>query len=227
MRATELLTQQHRKVAAAFEAVAEAPKAERKAMFAEIELDLLGHMVIEEKIFYPTASERLEDEDLLAEAYEEHAIARFALGRVKESFRDDLTFKARVKVVKELIEHHVEEEESELFPQCEKKFGSELEQLGAQMEEEFEALRSGTGLKARRAFRDETAKSPSTLRASAPAARTGKSRKAEAPKAKAAKPTKRSAGKSSAAGKGASSRKTASQKAGSSKSKGKKSSARG
>ena len=79
--------------------------------------------------------------DVVGEAYEEHAVAKYALSRLLDAKPGDETFKARVTTLKELILHHVEEEEEELFPKVEKALSAEqLNELGKQMKVRFDEL---------------------------------------------------------------------------------------
>lgn len=81
------------------------------------------------------------DADGVHEADEEHHIARTQINRLLATEADDETFKAKVIALKELIEHHVKEEEGELFPKARKKVPVErLTTLGAAMKKEFEQL---------------------------------------------------------------------------------------
>lgn len=153
MNAIEFLKSQHREVEALFEKIEEAgdgsPK-ERKAIFEEIALRLEGHARIEEKIFYPEGREV--DEDVTLEAYEEHGVVRDLIKKISKTRPNDETFMAKVTVLKEMVEHHVEEEENEYFPECQKEFGDEkLEELGQELEAAFEKyLNGGTKKKAPR-----------------------------------------------------------------------------
>jgi hemerythrin superfamily protein len=135
MKATDLLKQQHRTVEALFAEI-EAGESEALKTLASA---LAAHMAIEHEFLYPKSREV--DEDAILEAFEEHAIAETALKRALATDSEDESFEARVKVLKELIEHHVEEEEGELFPELEKELGSEeLEALGIKMEARFEEV---------------------------------------------------------------------------------------
>jgi len=135
MKATDLLKQQHRTVEALF---AQIEAGEPEAL-KDLASALAAHMAIEHEFFYPQSREV--DEDAVLEAFEEHAIAETALKRALATDPEDESFDARVSVLKELIEHHVEEEESELIPQIEKEIGSdELEALGEKMEARFEQV---------------------------------------------------------------------------------------
>jgi hemerythrin superfamily protein len=137
MKATALLKKQHRKVEGMF-AQLEKGKGDISAVLAQLANDLAAHMAIEQTIFYPTVKEI--DPKVVGESYQEHAIAELALKRLIETPADDPTFAPKVTALKELIAHHVEEEEEELFPTVEKKLEPEqLDALGAQMLRAFEA----------------------------------------------------------------------------------------
>jgi hemerythrin superfamily protein len=116
MKATALLEAQHRTVEALFEKL-ECGQGDRAATLVELARNLVAHMVVEQEIFYPAIKQI--DEELVNESYEEHALGELALRRVLATSPVEPTFKARVTALKELIEHHVSEEEEELFPQVE------------------------------------------------------------------------------------------------------------
>lgn len=137
MKATTLLERQHRKVESLFKKL-ESGRSDPGPVLTELANDLCAHMKIEQEIFYPTV--RSIDPDLVMESYEEHAMAEIGLKRLLATDPEDPTFHAKVTTLKELIEHHVEEEEEELFPKVEKKLGEErLDALGKQMKEAFAA----------------------------------------------------------------------------------------
>lgn len=140
MKATTLLEQQHRKVRALFKKL-ESGRSEPGPLLTELANDLAAHMAIEHELFYP-AIESL-DHELVAEAFEEHALGEIALKRLLSTDpQDQETFKARVTAAKELIDHHAKEEEEELFPKVEKKIKEELlEELGKQMKVRFTEVR--------------------------------------------------------------------------------------
>jgi hemerythrin-like domain-containing protein len=136
MKATTLLEKQHRKVEAAFKKL-EGGHSDPAPILEELANDLTGHMAIEQKIFYPAAKET--DEDQILESFEEHALAEIALKRLLATDPGHETFHAKVSALKELILHHVKEEEETLFPEVEKALGEEkLEALGKRMSEAFE-----------------------------------------------------------------------------------------
>jgi len=134
MNAIELLKQQHQKTKDALTAISEGKKSSPVEL-RQVANELVAHMVIEEHVFYPRAKELVED--LTEEAFEEHAVARFELARLLQAKTTDER-KTCAGVLKELIEHHVEEEENELFPKVKRgTSGTELETLGKKMQTMF------------------------------------------------------------------------------------------
>jgi hemerythrin superfamily protein len=139
MKATTLLEQQHKKVKALFKKL-ESGRSEPGPILLELANDLAAHMAIEHELFYPAVIAI--DPDLVTESFEEHSIGELALKRLLATDPSDQSFKARVVATKEVIEHHVKEEEEELFPKVEKKLGDEeLERLGKQMKARFAEVR--------------------------------------------------------------------------------------
>jgi len=138
MKATALLEKQHRKVKTLFSKL-EKGRGDPAELLTELANDLAAHMTIEQEIFYPAIKHI--DADLVLEAYEEHALAEIALKRLLDSDPEGESFKACVVAAKELVLHHVEEEEEELFPKVEKKLGPEkLAALGKSMQERFDEV---------------------------------------------------------------------------------------
>jgi hemerythrin superfamily protein len=122
MDAIEMLKKQHREVEGLFEKYDEKGENAAKGkqqLFEAIADALAMHATIEEKHFYPAVKAK-RTEDILLEALEEHlGIKRVIADLLKIDSSDD-TFDAKVKVLKEQVEHHVEEEESDLFPKVKK-----------------------------------------------------------------------------------------------------------
>ena len=139
MNAIDLLKSQHREVKDLFAQIEETDDADDKAsLVQELADNLAAHATIEEKLFYPAAY-GAETEDLLREAVEEHLAAKRILADLATMSPKDENFDAKVKVLNEQIEHHVEEEETELFAKAKQAIGeAQLESLGVQMEELFE-----------------------------------------------------------------------------------------
>lgn len=138
MKATALLETQHRKVEAMFKKL-ENGRSDPRTVLGELANSLAAHMAIEQEIFYPRIKEI--DSDVINESFEEHAVAELALKRLLMTDPEEEAFMARVTTLKELIEHHVKEEEEELFPKVEKKVDEdELAQLGKVMKARFDEV---------------------------------------------------------------------------------------
>ena len=135
--AVALLTQQHREVEEMFERfekMTDRAKVSKKKLADEICNALIMHTTIEEEIFYPATREASEDtEDMVDEAVVEHASAKDLIAQIMEMDPDDDLYDAKVKVLSEMIEHHVEEEEKEMFPKT-KQLKLDLKALGAEMQ---------------------------------------------------------------------------------------------
>jgi hypothetical protein len=146
--AIALLKADHRAVEELFEKFEKASGYERKRKLAEeICLELSVHAQIEEEIFYPACEGKV-DEDLLKESYVEHDGAKVLIAEISKGSPDDEFYDAKVKVLQEEIEHHVEEEEKRLeglFAQARKAeldmdvLGQELAARKSQLTDEFRA----------------------------------------------------------------------------------------
>ena len=112
---------------------------EKEALAATICAELTVHAQIEEEIFYPAARDILDEEELIDEAVVEHASAKDLIAQLAEMSPDDDLYDAKIKVLGELIEHHVEEEEDEMFPKL-KKAKLDTSSLGTQMVERKQEL---------------------------------------------------------------------------------------
>jgi len=121
--ATRLLAADHGEVHALFEdyrklADGGAPGDERRPLAEEICTLLTVHAALEEEIFYPAARAAEVDARVLDEAEVEHASAKELIAQIREMQPDEPLYDAKVKVLGEYIDHHVGEEEDELFPKC-------------------------------------------------------------------------------------------------------------
>ncbi len=139
MNAIGLLKQQHREVDELFEEFEQAGDGAvktRQRVCLQIADALAVHASIEEEIFYPEAKEATEDtEDLLRESVEEHLSVKRLLAEILESDIEDEQMESRISVLKEQVQHHVQEEEKELFPKVKKACSKEqLEEMGGRME---------------------------------------------------------------------------------------------
>lgn len=143
--AIKLLTSDHKEVKALFKAYAQLVDAngedeEKQQLALQICTKLTVHATVEEELFYPAAREVLEDdEDLADEAEVEHASAKDLIAQIMEAAPEDPLYDARVKVLGEYIEHHVEEEEGEMFPKI-KQSDLDVDSLGQQMAQRKEEL---------------------------------------------------------------------------------------
>lgn len=137
MDAIELLTQDHDNVKALFQQFEEAGEkayVSKKKLATRICLELTKHATAEEEIFYPAVRRAAgENEDLVDEALVEHASAKELIAQILTMEASDDLFDAKVKVLSEQIEHHVEEEEGEMFPKA-KKAKLDLVALGEAIE---------------------------------------------------------------------------------------------
>ena len=138
MNAFELMKQDHKKVSGIFENLeptTERGVKTREELFAQLKQELSIHARIEEEIFYPAIKEAKETRDITLEAYEEHNVVKQLLTELDELPKDDESWGAKLKVLKENVEHHVEEEEGEMFTSAREVLSREqIEELGTRME---------------------------------------------------------------------------------------------
>ncbi|MGH7788065.1 MAG: hemerythrin domain-containing protein [Candidatus Binatia bacterium] len=123
--------------------------ARQARLLAQVEEEIKAHTTIEEEIFYPAfraAAESKKDRQMFHEATEEHRAADMVLKEVGAARGSVEVFSARAKVLKELVEHHAEEEETEMFPRARTLIEpAELRRLGMAMAERKRTLkRPGT-----------------------------------------------------------------------------------
>ena len=139
MKATDLLKKQHKSVKALFKQVEDTEDGRRRRqLMDEIANELKMHTQIEEEIFYPAVREigSSKAEEMVDESYEEHHVVDLVLAELPNVDPEDERFAAKMTVLSELVEHHADEEEDEMFPMAEKKLGKErLQHLGEQMEQ--------------------------------------------------------------------------------------------
>jgi hemerythrin-like domain-containing protein len=137
MDAFELLKADHRKVSELFDSLEAASGKEKLNVFNQIKTELELHAQIEEKIFYPALEKPEETHDLTLEAYEEHKTVKSLLAELSRSKTANDEWQAKAKVLRENVEHHVDEEENELFDKANDALSDEeIEALGQRMEAE-------------------------------------------------------------------------------------------
>ena len=139
MNAIELLKEDHDKVDKLFQKVKATPDGDHKELFEQIKAELDVHTHIEETIFYPKLKEEGDDElkDIVLEGIEEHRQAKMFLKERAALADDSEKFDPKLKVLMEDIEHHVQEEEGEMFKMVKEQFDEfTLQELGKEMEKE-------------------------------------------------------------------------------------------
>lgn len=140
--ALELLTAQHDRIRELFASLsrrAAGPSQVKIDEVRELLSTLVKHAEIEEMIFYPAVREVLSDDDLIDESLEEHHAVELLLYELERSPAEAERFDAKITVLSELVQHHLEEEEGELFPRVREALDDErLRQLGTAMERAWE-----------------------------------------------------------------------------------------
>ena len=145
--AIALLTADHKKAKdlfEQFEGLSDRSKVNKKKIADQICMELTVHAQVEEEIFYPAVRKPIKDDDLMDEAVVEHASAKELIAQISEMDPGDDLYDAKVKVLSEQIDHHVEEEEGEMFPKV-RKSGVDLDALGQQMAARKEELMAAAG----------------------------------------------------------------------------------
>jgi len=139
MDAIALLKADHdkvKKMLADGEETTERAEKTRTELFDTLKAEMMIHERIEEEIFYPALKEHPRAKEIVLEGFEEHHVVDEIMGELEATDVTDETWGAKFKVMKENIEHHIEEEEGEMFKQARAVFDAdELEQLGARMME--------------------------------------------------------------------------------------------
>src|SRR4051812_11783051 len=149
MNAIDLLEQDHRTVEGLMdelEATTERAIKTREDLFRKFRLLLTVHEVIEEEIFYPALKSHPKAKDIVLEGYEEHHVVDLLMGELSALDVSDESWGAKATVMKENVEHHIEEEEGEMFRQARAVFdATELRELGDRMAERKKSATAGVG----------------------------------------------------------------------------------
>jgi hemerythrin-like domain-containing protein len=123
----------------------------REELFSTIKGELTVHEIIEEEIFYPALKEHPKAKDIVLEGYEEHHVVDTVMAELEGLDVTDETWGAKATVMKENVEHHIEEEETEMFKQARQVFDrAELEDLGNRMAERRTSAQQELGIPASR-----------------------------------------------------------------------------
>jgi hemerythrin-like domain-containing protein len=135
-----LLKNDHEKVSGIFsklEETTERAAKTREDLFAQLKQELDVHAHIEETIFYPAIKQEAETREITLEGFEEHHVIKTLLKELEGQSVETEQWTAKLKVLKENVEHHVEEEEGEMFKGAREVLSKEqIEDLGARMEAE-------------------------------------------------------------------------------------------
>jgi hemerythrin superfamily protein len=141
MKATQLLKRQHKEVERLFKQFEKADADEQVELFEQLAAKLVAHDEIEREIFYPACAKALDQDDrkhTLGEAVVEHGVVEFCLYQA-ERHRSKSSFAEHVTVLKEVVQHHVQEEEEELLPKVDELMDKQqLDSLGEEMQQRFD-----------------------------------------------------------------------------------------
>jgi hypothetical protein len=138
MNAMDLLKQDHEKVKKLMneiDSTTERGVKTRDELFTKFKQEMTVHERIEEEIFYPRLTEQAKTKDIALEGYEEHHVVDMVMAELDDVPYDDEHWGAKFTVMKENVEHHIEEEEGEMFKLARQALEKdELEELGERME---------------------------------------------------------------------------------------------
>ncbi|MDT3776639.1 hemerythrin domain-containing protein [Nitrospira sp. MA-1] len=119
---TDMLRKDHKKVKGLFRKFEKTDNAREKQEIVDMVVtELEIHAELEEKIIYPAVRSKMNDEDLMDEAIEEHHVVHGVIGELKKMKPGDQRYDAKVTVLGELCKHHIQEEEEEMLPKAEKR----------------------------------------------------------------------------------------------------------
>lgn len=173
MDAFELLKTDHEKVSQLFKKIESASGQAKRSLFTRLKNELDVHAHIEEKVLYPALENTEEARDITLEAYEEHKVVKDLLAELAKGGPLNDEWDAKLTVLKENVEHHVEEEEGDLFSKARKALSDdEIDRIGEELEAE-KAKAQGATVKTSRAAKGKRS-STKAVSASTPAS-TGKS----------------------------------------------------
>ena len=136
MNALDLIKEDHKRLKKLLEQTLEAEGGEREERMDHLRTELVAHERIEEEVLYPRLRDEKKTRESVLEGYEEHHVADVILDELLDVPPETDLWKAKVKVLKENVEHHMDEEESELFKKAKAVLDrDELNRLGDRMEE--------------------------------------------------------------------------------------------
>ena len=136
MDVLRLLEDEHDEAKSVFKALEKARGSEASRLWDQLKSMLTLHEEMEETLFYPQLKAEKRTEDLILEAYQEHHVMDLLIEEISALEPTDEAWQPKVKVLQENTEHHIEEEEGELFPKVRKIWDTaKREQVGRQMQE--------------------------------------------------------------------------------------------
>jgi hypothetical protein len=145
----EMLKADHRQVQDLFTRFEDADKRTKTSIADEALTALEVHAALEEELVYPALAEVLDDEETINEAKEEHHVAKLLIKELRKMDADEEGFATKFKVLGELVGHHIEEEEGEVFPQAQEggfepeSIAEEVSQRKAKLMQKYEGKKSG------------------------------------------------------------------------------------
>ncbi len=146
MDAFKLLEEDHEKVKkllGELEETTERGTKTREELFARIKQEMIVHETLEEELLYPTLKEHDKTKEVSLEGYEEHHVVNEIMAELEETPVDDERWAAKFAVMKENIEHHIEEEEDEMFKKGRQVLDQDrLDELGERMEQRKKQLQA-------------------------------------------------------------------------------------
>ena len=161
--AVELLKEDHEKVQDLFKKFEKAKdESEKEDIADQVDLELRVHSMIEEEILYPALRDI--DSETVAESFEEHGVVEQLLNELATMELGEEQFEAKFKVMQENVEHHIEEEEKEMFPKCSKI--ENYDEIGLQLVQRKVELMDQLSMQGEAAQRATAGDEPATTRAS-------------------------------------------------------------
>jgi hemerythrin superfamily protein len=211
MDAIQMIRDDHRRVETLFRDFEEAPDAQtRKAIFDSIYIELDVHANLEEEIFYPSVQRQGEGE-LIRHAEEEHRMVKQLLNEMVQMDPKDATFESKFHVLKDNVQDHVAEEESEMLPKAAEVGMSRLMKLGEEMERRKQQLMTATNGQRRTATTPR--RRATTTRRRTSTGRSTTARKSTTSRAKASSGARRTTSRAKSGTKASSARKTSASRA--------------
>ena len=153
----EMLKTDHRHVQDLFTRFEDADKRSRASIAEDTLIALEVHAALEEELVYPAIAEVIEDEESVSEAKEEHHVAKLLIKELHKMDASDDAFATKFKVLGELVSHHIEEEEGELFPQAQEggfepeSISEEVSKRKAKLMQKYEGGKKSSGSRRKKA----------------------------------------------------------------------------